>query len=726
MRNELPFRELPSYLYTQLSRAITDSESRLQKTTRRELAETVMDNLDKKGINMLRYFDIESLIRATPGRPIPFAYDMVQGDGQPELSFIEQKETFGLGKERFQKYKATTTSTTKGLIINGGPGTGKTTLMELMIVYAYCAGLFSVLTAVMSERASQLGGIHISQLMCIPVRKGVSCGRLAEMAYLDLLKAPDKLALLRQMDVLFIDEFGQVSAELLATMDMIMRRVRNSSQFMGGLLVIGTYDYLQLPPVEGRPPLLSPHILTSFILRKLEHSVRAGKDKILQQIQEYTRLSPARFADVRENFIALVVNNCTFVSSFDNDAIPTSTLRMFGKKKAATLAITNLLAQMRRKHGSVMTRSDATDLEASVEGVFVQATQATSRRLNTQVKEPSTLFFYPGALYEITFNKKNHYNQAQLAVLRNVPDEAHIAEKRPVEIMLAPPGCKSLPHDYTTPDELSTNGWKPATVGLCAERIHNFQNGLQAKRLQYGLRPRIASTIHSGMGQDLPGIVTRVTSEEEDMDYNLWSKEQVIVLLSRTHFAKDIIFVGDGRKTAKALADCLSHVSQYTDYMAHIMDSLTGPATSFQNSFIDPYLYNPFRMADYQIPNTVGSFCYNLVSLGDPTCSTSYIGETSNLAHRFALHNQRNGAVTTQDISLIPWALLGFVAGFEGDTAWERKSFETAWQAARNARETALRRKLRPDEIGAVAVLLISRNTSYHHLRYVRCGKLCS
>jgi hypothetical protein len=103
MRNELPFRELPSYLYTQLSRAITDSESRLQKTTRRELAETVMDNLDKKGINMLRYFDIESLIRATPGRPIPFAYDMVQGDGQPELSFIEQKETFGLGKERFQK-----------------------------------------------------------------------------------------------------------------------------------------------------------------------------------------------------------------------------------------------------------------------------------------------------------------------------------------------------------------------------------------------------------------------------------------------------------------------------------------------------------------------------------------------------------------------------------------------------------------------------------------------
>jgi hypothetical protein len=55
--------------------------------------------------------------------------------------------------------------------------------------------------------------------------------------------------------------------------------------------------------------------------------------------------------------------------------------------------------------------------------------------------------------------------------------------------------------------------------------------------MQYCLRPRIASTIHSGMGHDVSKLVTRVS--QSDPDYTLWEKAQVVVLLSRTNFAKD-------------------------------------------------------------------------------------------------------------------------------------------------------------------------------------------
>lgn len=723
VHNELPFREIPACLYTQLSSAIEKAATNLEIKTKTVMIETVLDNLSKKGINT--GCTLAQLQNATVEHPVDFTYVLEQADGQSTESIDEQTELFEIGKSKFRQYMSGQNQTTKGLIINGGPGTGKTTLMELLILYAQHLGLTSILTAVMAERASELGGTHIAQIMAIPVNKGASYARLAEMAHISLLKAPDKLALLRKVDIFFIDEFGTVSAELLSTMDIIMRRLRNSSQFMGGVVNIATYDYLQLAPVGGHPPLLSPHMLTSFTLKKLEHSVRAGKDPILQKIQQYTRLSPREFAEIREEFVSAVMTNCTFVDRFDDISISPTTLRMFGKRRAARVATDSLLAQMKEIHGSSMIASHANDQEASVEGVFVTATKATSQYLTTKAKEPSTLWLFPGALYEITYNKKNQFNSTQIAVLVNVPDISHVADKKPIELIIAPAGCKSLPPNLSCFETLvSEHGWKVNKVGVCTDRIQTFGYGIQAKRIQYGLKHRIASTIHSGMGQDLPSIVTRVTSEDEDKDYALWTKEQVIVLLSRTHYARDITFVGDPFKTASALADCLQHVSQYTDYMTHIMKTMTSTGTNTTPNFLDPYMYSPFRMCDFEILNTAASFCYHLVSLGDPTKTTSYIGETGNLAMRLTQHNQARGARATRDSHLIPWALMGFVSGFEGNERSERQRFENDWKAHRNARERVIGCHLSPNDVGAVAVGLIQNYPRNRHLIYTRCAKV--
>ena len=71
------------------------------------------------------------------------------------------------------------------------------------------------------------------------------------------------------MDILFIDEIGQLPAAI----EIILRRIQNHSNvFMGGVIRISTLDHTQ-KHVNGRPFLLSSHVITNFKMSKLESSV---------------------------------------------------------------------------------------------------------------------------------------------------------------------------------------------------------------------------------------------------------------------------------------------------------------------------------------------------------------------------------------------------------------------------------------------------------------------
>ena len=78
------------------------------------------------------------------------------------------------------------------------------------------------------------------------------------------------------------------------------------------------------------------------------------------------------------------------------------------------------------------------------------------------------------------------------------------------------------------------------------------------------------------MGQDLRYVVTRVTSFVEDPAYALWEKEQIVVLLSRTNFAVDLIFVGDKEKTSAALASLLLKSSQFSSFTEYMLKKVCG------------------------------------------------------------------------------------------------------------------------------------------------------
>ena len=170
-----------------------------------------------------------------------------------------------------------------------------------------------------------------------------------------------------------------------------------------------------------------------------------------------------------------------------------------------------------------------------------------------------------------------------------------------------------------------------------------------------------------------PKVATSVSTTVPK--YRLWEKEQAVVLLSRTKTAADVIFVGNKSDTLTALVMLIQTRTQFAEYMEHILNVLTHTANQ-PVPVIDQAIF-PFRVCDITLPQDRSGYCYILLSLKQK--ETIYIGQTLHLSTRLAQHNSGSGAKQTSPDHLRPWAILAYVAGFNGNKQ-EMLSFETAWR----------------------------------------------
>ena len=98
-----------------------------------------------------------------------------------------------------------------------------------------------MVTALMDQRDVHLGGIHLHKLFYLPVNKRLTVHSLADVAIQSLFHHPIALSILQMVDVILLDEVGQISSELLSSLDIILRKIRNNNIFLGGLLFICTF-----------------------------------------------------------------------------------------------------------------------------------------------------------------------------------------------------------------------------------------------------------------------------------------------------------------------------------------------------------------------------------------------------------------------------------------------------------------------------------------------------
>ena len=155
-------------------------------------------------------------------------------------------------------------------------------------------------------------------------------------------------------DVLIIDELGQLSADQLSTIDIILRTLRRSTRPFGGVLIMGTMDHTQLGAINGWPILFSSHIYTDFVMIQLSHSVRAYGDENFQKVQNLTRMSPRKLLEDPQNkrtFRELVGSIFDFVDSWDNEKIDAHTQRMYATRMPAYEALHMFVESMQKNYG---------------------------------------------------------------------------------------------------------------------------------------------------------------------------------------------------------------------------------------------------------------------------------------------------------------------------------------------------------------------------------------
>ncbi len=150
-------------------------------------------------------------------------------------------------------------TTDRHIFLTGKAGTGKTTFLRYIVHHTYKNTIVAAPTGIAAINA---GGVTLHSLLQLPfgafipeniplteansrINTPQTLGR--QMRFNDR-----KLLLLRQLELLIIDEVSMLRADLLDCMDLILRSVRRRNEPFGGLQLLFIGDLMQLSPVVRR------------------------------------------------------------------------------------------------------------------------------------------------------------------------------------------------------------------------------------------------------------------------------------------------------------------------------------------------------------------------------------------------------------------------------------------------------------------------------------------
>src|SRR5574343_13955 len=148
--------------------------------------------------------------------------------------------------------------TNQSVFLTGKAGTGKTTLLKKIISSTYKNAVIVAPTGIAALNA---GGVTIHSFFQLPFAGFVpEFGVAPQFTSAVKLETKDSLMrhfamnkqrqnMMRNLELLIIDEVSMLRADLLDAMDWTLRNVRRTNEPFGGVQVLFIGDLLQLPPV---------------------------------------------------------------------------------------------------------------------------------------------------------------------------------------------------------------------------------------------------------------------------------------------------------------------------------------------------------------------------------------------------------------------------------------------------------------------------------------------
>lgn len=137
-------------------------------------------------------------------------------------------------------------NTSQSVFLTGKAGTGKTTFLHYIREHADKNVIVAAPTGVASINA---GGVTLHSLLQLPFEPFIPNleGKKKLEFHFKLRKS--KIEMLRELDLLIIDEVSMLRADMLDAIDYLLKRYRNNQQLFGGVQILFIGDMYQLPPV---------------------------------------------------------------------------------------------------------------------------------------------------------------------------------------------------------------------------------------------------------------------------------------------------------------------------------------------------------------------------------------------------------------------------------------------------------------------------------------------
>lgn len=204
-------------------------------------------------------------------------------------------------------------TTNRSVFLTGKAGTGKTTLLHRIKAHTHKSIVVAAPTGIAAINA---GGVTLHSLFQLPFgafmpdNNGIDTASMQTLAHFNtprtLIKNLQmhkvKRNLIKQMELLVIDEVSMLRADLLDAIDLICRHVRRQHNTpFGGIQVLFIGDMLQLPPVVKQDEwnYLSPYYKSPYFFDAL---VLQQQQPVHIELQKVYRQSDQTFVDLLNHF----------------------------------------------------------------------------------------------------------------------------------------------------------------------------------------------------------------------------------------------------------------------------------------------------------------------------------------------------------------------------------------------------------------------------------------
>jgi len=164
--------------------------------------------------------------------------------------------------------------TNRSVFLTGKAGTGKTTFLNDFVKRTRKKHIVVAPTGIAAINA---GGVTIHSMFSLPLRTFLPTTDRIDTSLAnniaDLMPhfkyRKDKLKLLREVEILIIDEVSMLRSDVLDMMDFSLRFIRRNNQRFGGVQMLFIGDLYQLPPVVRDEHILKMYYNSPFFFDSL-------------------------------------------------------------------------------------------------------------------------------------------------------------------------------------------------------------------------------------------------------------------------------------------------------------------------------------------------------------------------------------------------------------------------------------------------------------------------